>query len=361
MATAADVASAAGSTIDLRSDTVTRPTAEMRAVMVDAPVGDDVYGEDPTVNRLQEEVADLLGKERALFVPTGVMSNQLCLKALTEPGDEVILGHSSHIFNYETGAPALLSGIQLHTVADDGGVIGPADISEAIREDAYYLPPTRVIALEQTHNREGGAVVPMETIEAVAAVARRNGIAMHLDGARLWNATVATGIAPSAYARQFDTVSVCLSKALGAPVGSVLAGPAEVVTRAHRFRKIWGGGWRQAGMLAAAGLFALEHNIDRLADDHRKARLFADRITASDRIILAAKPQTNIVIFRLRDADVKRFVARLADEGILLSAAFKGAIRAVFHMDVSEENVRTAADRIAEHAEQLPPRTDTTA
>lgn len=320
----------------------------MRSAMLDAEVGDDVYSEDPSVNRLEAYVAELLGKQRALYVPTGVMSNQLCLKSLTRPGDEVIVGTNSHIFNYETGAPALLSGIQLHTLPDDSGWMRTADIDGAIREAAYYLPRTAAIALEQTHNRAGGAVIPFDALKATAAFGRERGIAMHLDGARLFNACVSTGIAPRDYAEPFDTVSICLSKGLGAPIGSVLAGPSELVEIAHKFRKVWGGGWRQAGMLAAAGLYALEHHVDRLAEDHEKAAIFASALDGHTHLSVPVRPQTNIVLLLVEGVDTAAFATRLAERGLLVSAAFKGKLRAVFHMDVSVDDARRAAEIILE-------------
>jgi threonine aldolase len=341
--------------IDLRSDTVTRPTRAMREAMLDAEVGDDVYAEDPTVNRLEERVAAMLGKERALFVPTGVMSNQLCLKAHTRPGDEVIVGTNSHIFNYETGAPALLSGIQLHTIPDAPGWPEIGEIDEAVREAAYYLPRTAVIALEQTHNRAGGTVIPIDAMRSIAAFGRERGIAMHLDGARLFNACVASSIAPRDYAEPFDTVSICLSKGLGAPIGSVLAGPAALVEIAHKFRKVWGGGWRQAGMLAAAGLHALEYHVERLRDDHRKATAFADALDGHASVSVPVRPQTNIVLLLVDGVDAAQVAARLAERGVLVSAAFKGKLRAVFHMDVSLEDAQMAAAIIREELDSLEP------
>jgi threonine aldolase len=320
----------------------------MREAMFEAEVGDDVYAEDPTVARLQERVAEMLGKEAALFVPTGVMSNQLCLKALTTPGDEVIVGASSHIFNYETGAPALLSGIQLHTIPDPCGVMSVADVDPAIREEAYYLPRTAALAMEITHNREGGTIAPIDHVRALATFVRERGIALHLDGARLWNAVVATGVAPSEYASMFDTVSVCLSKGLGAPVGSVMAGTREHVRTAWRFRKVWGGGWRQAGILAAAGLYALENHIDRLAEDHVKAGAFAAGLRDVEGVDVVVEPVTNIVIFGVRGWDTGAFAAAMKERGVLISAAFKGKLRAVFHMDVTLEDARTAAAEIAD-------------
>lgn len=332
--------------IDLRSDTVTKPTPGMVEAMLRAELGDDVYAEDPTVNQLEEYVAELLGHESALFVPTGVMSNQLCLKVLTVPGNEVILGERSHIFNYETGAPALLSGIQLHTLPDEQGWMELPEIEEAIREDAYYLPRTAVIAVEQTHNRAGGSILPMEYLQQVVRLGRAAGVGLHLDGARLWNASVATGIAPAHYAAQFDTVSVCLSKGLGAPVGSVMASSKERITLARKFRKVWGGGWRQAGILAACGLFGLQHQMERLEEDHQKAARFAEILSSSPMIEIPRLPETNIVVFKTVGFDLLRLAEIVKAEGVWLSTAFKGLLRAVFHMDVTIEQTTLAAQTV---------------
>ena len=258
--------------IDLRSDTVTKPSKEMRQAMLDAPVGDDVYGEDPTVNLLQQKVAELLGKPAALYVPSGVMANQLAVKLHTQPGDEVIVEKDSHIFNYETVAPSILSGVQLHTIEGQRGVLRAEQLAPAVRPPAYYMPRTTLICLENTHNRAGGTVYPIEEIKRIRDFARALGIKLHLDGARLWNASVATGITPREYAQYFDTISVCFSKGLGAPVGSALVGSEDAIQRARRFRKIFGGGMRQAGIIAAGALYALEHNVNRLKEDHDKAR-----------------------------------------------------------------------------------------
>ncbi len=323
----------------------------MRKAMADAEVGDDVFGEDPTVNRLQETVAGLLGKESALYVPSGVMSNQLALKTHTSPGDEVIVEKDSHIFNYETGAPALLSGIQLNPVPGVRGVMNAMDVEAAIRPNVYYMMPTRLVCLENTHNRGGGSIYPLNVIDEIRDVVSRNGLAYHLDGARLWNASVATGIKVSEYARRFDSVSVCLSKGLGAPVGSVLSGTKEYIGRAKRFRKIFGGGMRQAGVLAAAGLYALEHNFQRLAEDHEKARTFASMLAQSSRFeINVAHVETNIVIFGVSGVkDVDKFIADAKSMGILLSAGSAGKIRAVTHLDVTLEQVKKAAEILTTH------------
>ncbi|MCE2503984.1 MAG: DegT/DnrJ/EryC1/StrS family aminotransferase [Chlorobi bacterium] len=329
--------------IDLRSDTVTQPSQGMREAMVSAPVGDDVYGEDPTVNRLEEMVAEMTGKERGLFVPTGTMGNQLCLKALTEPGDEVIVGKKSHIFNYETGAPGVLSGVQLHTVDDRGGALNSMEVEMAVREKAYYLPKTSVVAQEQTHNKEGGRIVDLTHLISIARFAKEVGVSAHLDGARIWNAVVEADVSVKKYAELFDTVSLSLSKGLGAPIGSVLVGSTTVVAKAHKFRKIWGGGWRQAGILAAAGIYALENNIERLKEDHKKARSFYERIKSIDGIQVGDAPQTNILIFRLGNLDVKEVARQAAKENVMISAAFKDALRVVFHMDVSLSQAEEAA------------------
>lgn len=333
--------------IDLRSDTVTRPTDGMREAMVSAPVGDDVYGEDPTVRRLEQRSAELFGKQRGLFVPTGVMANQLGLKVSTNPGDEVILGQRSHIFHYETGAPAVLSGVQLHPVEDLTGALDLDAIAEAVREDVYYMPRTAVIAQENSHNKTSGRVTAIEHHRSVVEFARQRDITVHLDGARLWNAAVATGTPLSSYGEVCDTMSVCLSKGLGAPVGSVLLGTAEQIERAWHFRKMWGGGWRQAGILAAAGLWAIENNIDRLEEDHRNARQFHSTIAVSTHIDAGAAPATNIVVFRVPAASIDQLVAWSRDRGVLLSAAFRGALRAVFHYDVSAEQAADAGRIVA--------------
>lgn len=338
--------------IDLRSDTVTRPTEAMLTAMTTAPVGDDVYGEDPTVNELEELVAGIVGKERGLFVPTGVMSNQLCLKSLTNPGDEVIVGKESHIFNYETGAPALLSGIQLNTIQEEGGNLTADQIREAIREEVYYLPHTSVIALENSHNRQGGKLLREGVVRSISEVAEEFSIPLHLDGARIWNAVVASGRTAATLSAPFTTVSVCLSKGLGAPIGSVMCGPRDLVKIAHKFRKVWGGGWRQAGILAAAGIYALHNNIDRLAEDHENARTFAALLGESDAIDVLNTPETNIVLLAVPAIHPERFTALAAEQGVLLSAAFKGKMRAVFHMDVSAEETRRAADIVRTLAQQ---------
>ncbi|MCL4540684.1 MAG: aminotransferase class I/II-fold pyridoxal phosphate-dependent enzyme, partial [Bacteroidetes bacterium] len=312
----------------------------------DAEVGDDVFGEDPTINRLQERVADLLGKEAAIYVPSGTMSNQLALKTHTNPGDEVIVEKDSHIFNYELAAPSLLSGIQLNPVPGKRGLMTAQDVEDAIRPDVYYMMPTRLVCVENTHNRGGGSIYPMKLIEDIKQVTARHNLKYHLDGARLWNASIATGIKVSEYAKHFDSVSVCLSKGLGAPVGSVLTGTREYVNRVRRFRKIFGGGMRQAGILAAAGLYALEYNFQRLAEDHEKAKVFARILHDSPQYELNIDDvETNIVIFTLKPPiTMDKFLADVKSLGVLLSAGTAGKVRAVTHLDVSIDNVKKAAE-----------------
>jgi threonine aldolase len=336
--------------IDLRSDTVTKPTPAMRKAMAEAPVGDDVFGEDPTVNLLQQRVAELLGKPSALFVPTGVMANQVAIKTQTQPGDEVIVEQDSHIFHYETAAPSMLSGVQLHVIQGHRGVLRAEQLAPSVRPPAYYMPRTALICLENTHNRAGGAIYPLDEIKRVRDFARAVGIKMHLDGARLWNAWVATGIHPREYAQYFDSVSVCFSKGLGAPVGSALVGSEELIQRARRFRKIFGGGMRQAGIIAAGALFALENHVERLQEDHEKARVFAAEIAKIPRLTVdLASVQTNMVILDIgrTGKSTTDALALLQSKRVLLTDASYASLRAVTHMDVTMEQVKAAASILA--------------
>ena len=338
--------------IDLRSDTVTRPTEGMRRAMYAAEVGDDVLGDDPTVLRLQEEVATLLGKEAALFVPSGTMGNQLALKCLTEPGDEVILDRSSHIFNYETAAAGLLSGVQLLPV-DARDVLRPDEIRAAVRPRDYWMPRTRLVCLENTLNQRSGLVYPLAILDDVCAAAREFDLSLHLDGARLWNATAASGIAEHRYAAPFDTVNVCLSKGLGAPVGSVLAGSRDLIERARRFRKIFGGGMRQAGILAAAGLYALAHHRSRLAEDHEKARLLASALADLPGFYLIPdQVQTNIVFFSVRPGKAETILSTLKQDGILMSRFGADILRATTHLDVSSRQIKQVIHVLRKHFSQ---------
>lgn len=335
--------------IDLRSDTVTKPTPAMREAMCSAEVGDDVYGEDPTVNRLQEKVAALLGTEGALFMPSGCASNQVAVKSHTEAGDEIILEEDAHIFNYETAAPAVLSSIQVKTIAGVRGVIRATQLPAAVRPTVYYMPKTRLIALENTHNRAGGTIYPIDEIRRISEFAHANGILMHLDGARLWNASVASGIAVSEYAKHFDSISVCFSKGLGAPVGSALCGTKAFLTKARKWRKVFGGGMRQAGILAAGASYALDHNINRLKEDHDKARVFAEGVNASSVLDVELDAvQTNIVLVDVTKTGKTpdQVIDALKQKGVLVSGGTFTTIRAVTHLDVSMEQVRAAVAAI---------------
>ncbi len=337
--------------IDLRSDTVTRPTGGMKKAMYDAELGDDVFAEDPTVNRLQETVAEILGKEAALYVPSGTMGNQVCIKVHTQPGDEIIAEQGAHVFNYETGGAAFLSNVQVHTIEGKYGRFTVDQIRRAMRPPLYYMPKTRLICLENTHNRAGGTIFPLNEMQEISSFARAQGMRLHLDGARLWNACAATGIAPRDFADCVDSVSVCLSKGLGAPVGSVLAGPKAFVEEARHYRKIFGGGMRQAGVLAAAGLYALEHHRERLGEDHEKARYLAGELSSVRGMeIDMASVQTNIIIISVERAAKKpeEILAALRKRGVALSLGNYLGLRAVTHLDVSMEQVRRAASIIRE-------------
>lgn len=330
--------------IDLRSDTVTKPSAQMRKAMYDAEVGDDVYGEDPSVNALQDFAAELLGKEAALFVPSGVMGNQLCLNSLTESGDEVICEYQSHIFNYESGSPAALSGLSLHPLLGVKGVLSAEQIEEAIRpSSAYYMPRTKVIAIENTHNRASGAVQPFENLKQIKKIADSHRLYYHLDGARIWNASAATGIAAQKYASLFDTISCCLSKGLGAPVGSIIASASELISEAFRKRKAWGGGMRQAGIIAAAGLFALKNNRERLIEDHVRAKKIASALAEISSVKIDVEDvQTNIILFEPLKLSANEVIQKGKLEGLLLSVGTKKLVRAVTHLDIDDYDIERA-------------------
>jgi len=334
--------------IDLRSDTLTRPDEAMRQVISSAEVGDDVYGEDPTTNLLQEKIAAYFGKEAALFVPSGTMSNQLCLKVLTSPGDEIIADADAHIFYYETAAPAIISNVQIKTISSQFGFPDLNQIENAIRPNIYYFPKTSVICLENTHNRHGGTIAPIEYIQKLHDLADSYNIKLHLDGARIWNAIVETGIDGATYAKYFDTISVCLSKGLGAPIGSLILSNAEYIEKARHWRKILGGGMRQVGILAAAGIYAFENNFKRLKTDHENARLFASLISANEQInVDMSRIQTNIVRFELSSSvNPLDFIDKCKKNGLLLSHFDGQIIRAVFYLEITSEQARTAADII---------------
>jgi threonine aldolase len=339
--------------IDLRSDTVTLPSPGMRQAIAEAEVGDDQYGEDPSVNRLQDEVAALLGKEAALFLPTGTMADQVALRVLTRPGDSVVVPWESHIALHETGGAAANAGVQLLVAGDPGrrGRYTAAEFLAAWRpRDHMLYPPTTAVEIENTHNRGGGLVFPQEDAVAICSAARERDVASFLDGARLFNAAVVSGRAPAELAAPFDLVAVSLSKGLGAPGGSLLAGSRSLIDRARRHRRMLGGAMRQVGILAAAGSYALAHNLDRLADDHANARALAERLAESDAIELdAADVETNILVFwlvpRAGMPDAASFVAACRDRGVLLNALGERVVRAVTHLDVD----RSACLRAAEH------------
>ncbi len=328
--------------IDLRSDTVTRPTPKMREAIASAEVGDDVYGEDPSVNRLQERAAEMLGKEAALFVPSGSMANQVAVRSLTRHGDLVLAGEGAHLLRYESGGAAALSGVQVQTVGT-GGFFDADDVRGAVTPSEHHFAPTALVAVENTHNGSGGRVFPFEQLKGVVEAAREHGLRLHLDGARLFNAAVATGISAADWAKPFDTVSFCLSKGLGAPVGSLVCGSAELVRTAHRFRKMFGGGMRQAGILAAAGLHALEHHVERLAIDHANARRLAAGL-AKLGLEVDPAPETNMVLFRFDDTAA--FLRAIHERGVRINSVAEGRFRAVTHLDVSEEDVDDALRRI---------------
>jgi threonine aldolase len=341
--------------IDLRSDTVTRPTPGMRAAMAAADVGDDVFGEDPTVNAVQEKLAAMLGKEAAMFVPSGTMSNQIGVRVHCSPGDELLCEAGCHIYNYEQGGFAQLSGVVARPVEGDYGVLRVEQLAGLIRPDNVHLVRTRLVCLENTHNRGGGRVQPYDEVQRIGAWARSNGLATHMDGARLFNAVVASGIGAAKWAEHFDTVSVCFSKGLGAPVGSALSGPRELIERAHRHRKLFGGSMRQVGVIAAGALYALEHHVDRLVEDHAKAQRLADAIRDTDGLELRPpEVDTNLVIYRVdpRLGTAAEFSARLKRRGVLINAFGGQLMRAVTHLDVSEADVAQAIDVLREVARE---------
>jgi threonine aldolase len=336
--------------IDLRSDTVTKPTPAMRAAMAAAEVGDDVFGEDPTVVALESRIAAMLGKEAALYVPSGTMSNQLAVRVHCGAGDEFICEANCHIHNYEQGASAQFFGVATQPIEGEWGVLKLDQLVDRIRPVGNdHAVQTRLVCLENTHNRGAGRVLPYDGVVEICRWAKENGLARHLDGARLFNAVVASGISLRDWAHHFDTVSVCFSKGLGAPVGSALCGPAELIRKARRHRKALGGGMRQAGIIAAGALYALDHHIDRLAEDHEKARVFADAIRETPGLSLDPDiVETNIVIFKIAPqlGTAAEFVIKLREKGVLMNAVARQRLRAVTHLDVSLEQVQRAGNII---------------
>jgi threonine aldolase len=338
---------AAPAPLDLRSDTVTRPSAAMRAAMAEAKVGDDQFGEDPTANLLQDSVATLLGKERAVWLPSGTMANQVALRTVTSPGDDVIVSRESHLVLHETGGAAANSGVQLSEVGA-AGVFTAEQMLLALKPRGHIIyPPTTLVAVENTHNRAGGVVFPQEDAAGICDDARAMGVATYLDGARLWNAAIASGQPPGKLAEPFDLVSVALSKGLGAPAGSLLAGTEETIRRATRFRRMFGGAMRQVGILAAAGAYAIEHNYDRLAEDHVNAQLLAARLAECEHIeVDPAAVRTNILMMYLRDRapDAATVIEGVAQRGVLAFAFGPRTIRLVTHMDVNAAQCAEAGD-----------------
>jgi threonine aldolase len=317
--------------VDLRSDTLTRPTPGMRAAMAAAEVGDDVYGEDPTVNALEERIAEAFGHEAAVFVPSGTMGNQICLRLVVPGAGELLCDADAHVVTYESGGAAQHGGIQSRTVA--GGVVDAAVFEAEIRPDGYHTVPTSAVSVEQTHNRGGGAVQPLETLRELRETTQRLGVALHCDGARIWNAHVASGVALRDYGVLFDTLSVCLSKGLGAPVGSLVVTSQDRAGEARVLRRRLGGGMRQAGVLAAAGLYALDHHVERLAEDHARAAYLGEQ--------LGVTTETNIVPLAVPDA--RAFAAAAAEEGVLIGLVGPTRVRCVLHLDVDDAGVQHAA------------------
>jgi threonine aldolase len=346
--------------IDLRSDTVTKPTAGMRAAMAAAEVGDDVFGEDPTVIKLQERVAHMLGMEAGLFVPSGTMSNQIAIKTHTQPGDEILCDLNCHIYNYEAGGPAVLSGVTCRTLDGEFGILDLGQLEDKIRPSTdCHLVRTRMVALENTHNRGGGTIYPLEKISAISRWARANGLVMHLDGARIWNAIVVTGIPACEWAKHFDSVSVCFSKGLGATVGSALFGSREFIDRAKRVRKLFGGGMRQAGVLAAACLYALDHHVERMAEDHRHARMIAAAIAEIPGLTLyPPQIETNLIWFHVdpRVGTANDVAALLKSQGVLVYASGPHKLRACTHLDVSKADAERVVGIIRDPLRGLPTR-----
>jgi len=333
--------------IDLVSDTVTQPSPEMRKAIAAAEVGDSQRGEDPTVNRLQEVVCELLGKEAALFLPSATMANQIAYKVHTNPGDEIIMDRTSHPILFEAGAPAQLSGIMIHHVNGDRGVFTEEDVLAAIRPDEPDEPPTSLVSIEQTHNQGGGKIWPLGTLMGVSQVAREHGLGIHMDGSRLMNASVASGISAREYAYPVDSITLCFSKGLGAPVGAALAGPKDFVKQGRRRQQTFGGAMRQAGIIAAGALYGLQHNVDRLAEDHANAKLLAERLADEEAIdINPSEVETNIMYFRIKGMTGIEFCDRLMEHGVRMGGYQNGRVRAVTHLDISRSDVLKAADAV---------------
>ena len=335
--------------IDLRSDTVTRPTPGMLAAMMAARVGDDVFGEDPTVNELEERTAALFGKEAGLFVPSGTMANQIAVRIHCRPQDEILLESTSHICLWEAGGPAALSGVTCRTIDGRNGLLTAADFEGKIRPDDIHAVRTRLVCLENTHNRGGGTIYPLESVASISTWARTNKLAMHLDGARIWNAMAATDVSASDWGRHFDTVAVCYSKGLGAPVGSALVGPKDLIAYARRIRKLFGGAMRQAGYLAAACLHALDHHVERIVEDHENAQIIATAVLQVPGLTLTPpKVESNLIWFEVNErlGTAKDVAEKLKSSGLLVAPLGANVIRAVTHLDVDRTQCQKAAEAI---------------
>ncbi len=339
--------------IDLRSDTVTQPTPQMRQAMAQAPVGDDVLGDDPSVNQLEARTAEILGKPAAVYMPSGTMTNQVALRCWSEGGDEILLADNAHVFWYEAGAPGGVSGLMCRMLPSQDGVFGPDQLRAAAKPRNVHFAPTRVVCVENTSNRGGGKIWPLETIDQLADQARQMDLKMHMDGARLWNAAAATGIEPQRWAQPFDSISVCFSKGLGAPVGSALAGSEELIARARRFRKMLGGGMRQAGIIAAGALYALEHHRRRMTEDHENARRLAQGIAELPGLeIDPASVETNIVIFRTQPGQAQRLADAWGRAGTKVLATGPDTIRAVTHLMIDRRQIEQSLESLGRIAGQ---------
>jgi threonine aldolase len=334
--------------VDLRSDTVTRPSSGMRRAMADAEVGDDVLGKDPTADRLERRVAELLGKEAALFFPSGTQANQSAIILQSRPGTEAVCEAESHVFHYEYADAAWLAGIQLHPVTSDRGSLGARDVSAAVRPGDRHHPTTSLLCVENTHNMHGGAIVPLSAMRAMRELALERGLPVHLDGARLWNAAEASGVSLAEFAGCADTVMVSLSKGLGCPVGSLLAGPESLIADAWTVRKRLGGGMRQVGILAAAGIWALDHNLERIGSDHERASWLAREVNAMEGLV-SDPPDTNIVMIRVErdDIDAAALADRLEEKGVWILAVGPRRLRAVTHLDIDDAGVERSLEAIA--------------
>ncbi len=342
--------------VDLRSDTVTLPTPEMREAMKNAEVGDDVYGEDPTMRRLQEVSAEKIGKEDAIFVVSGTMGNQVALKTHTQPGDEIILEENAHIYHYEVAAMAAISGVQPSLIKGDRGVLVPERIEAVIRPSNYHSPRTRLVCMENTHNRAGGTVTSPQRTQEIVEVAKRHNLKVHLDGARIFNAAIYLGVDVKQLTKDADSVMFCLSKGLGAPIGSMLAGSKEFIQEAMRVRKMFGGGMRQAGVIAAPGLVALEKMVDRLAEDHENARFLAEGLTEIEGISIDMDTvQTNIIIYDISGLGIgaSQFIAKLGEQQVKASMFGPELVRLVTHKDVNREDVDYALQAVRKVAKEV--------